>query len=189
MLTKLDAINVSLAAIGIDPVSGEDSRHPAYLRAKRNFDTELSTMLSNGGKGYWFNRSTVEPAGPSVTIPSNAIVFRCLSDPLIVVRDGKLFHMTTRMNVSPEGNKFELIEDLPFEYIPASAQDYVKNRARYIFFVNNNGSDPKLSVYRDEMVSSANLLRAEDLNNKNLNYFDRPYADREAPHHSRYVRG
>lgn len=175
MLTKLEAINECLAAVGIAPVSSIDSKHPAYLKAARKFDTVLKKVQSNGGKGWWYNRSIqkLTPAlDGTVTVPQYAIV--CESDqyPMYIVRGNRLYDRSTRNYVIKNESYYRLVEALPYEEVPNVAREVIWTRAKYEYYVDEDGTEPKLSLYLRDKERAEYALHAEHLRHEDVNHFD-----------------
>jgi hypothetical protein len=174
MLTKLEAINECLAAVGIAPVSSIDSKHPAYLKASRKFNTVLKKVQSNNGKGWWYNRSfvTLTPAlDGTVTVPQYAVVCESNQKPDYIVRGTRIYDRTKRSFVIEDAVEYRLVEALPYEEVPDVAREYIWTRAKYEYYVDEDGTDPKLTIYFNDQRDAMFNLRAEHLRHEDINHF------------------
>lgn len=175
MLTRLEAINECLSSVGIAPVSSIDSKHPAFLKASRKFNMVAKTVQSNGGKGYWYNRSfvTLTPANDgTVVVPQYAIVCECEKYPQYIVRGNRLYDRSKRLFQIEFAEEYRLVEALPYEEIPDVAREAIWTRAKYEYYLDENGAEPKLSTYRNAASDAYYTLSAEHLRHEDLNYFD-----------------
>lgn len=170
MITTLEAINTMLAAAGIAPVSSANSQHPVAKRAMFVLETATrSVQLA----GLWFNKAVVtlkRSADGEIYLPANASSIQPVdeNDRHLVPRAGRLYDTEQRTYQIGRDIVATMIEVLPFESLPTSAQDYIKYTATYQFYTQEGGSEPKLSELRRQMQQSAVYFNREDLSSKQL---------------------
>ena len=175
MLTRLEAVNECLSSVGIAPVSSIDSKHPAFLKANRKLALVGKTIQSNGGKGYWYNRSfvTLTPASNGeVVVPQYAVVCECENFPQYIVRGNRMYNRDTRSFTIDTAEQYRIIEVLPYEEIPKVAQEAIWTKAKYEYYLDENGVEPKLSTYRDAAMIAYSQLAAEHLRHEDVNHFN-----------------
>ena len=63
------------------------------------------------------------------------------------------------------------MEVLPFELLPGPARNYVAALTKLKHFVDEDGVDPKLTVYTREAAIAEAKFKAEHLRHEDLNYF------------------
>jgi hypothetical protein len=185
MLTRLEAINECLSSVAIAPVSSIDSQHPAFLKAARKFNVVAKKVQSNGGKGWWYNRSfvTLTPAlDGTVTIPQYAVVCECPNFPQYIVRGNRLWDRSKRSFVIDTAEEYRIVEALPYEEIPDVAREAIWTRAKYEYYVDEEGSQPKIELYMREKDMSQAQLVAEHLRHEDVNLFDGTHGRYKYPH-------
>ena len=172
MLTKLQTINDALSAVGLAHVGSEDSQHPAFLKAKSALDYVLEIVQTDS---WWFNRSwrvlTRNNAG-EVVIPQYAAIVENTSYPNYIVRGTKLYDRNTGSYVIDGDHEYRIVEVLPFELLPAPARNYVAALTKLKHFVDEDGTDPKLTVFGREVAMAEAKFKAEHLRHEDLNYFE-----------------
>ena len=67
-----------------------------------------------------------------------------------------------------------MIFAIPLEDMPLAAHEYIRAKAVYEFYLNEDGADPKLSNYRNERDIGWRSLNREHLRNRQANIFDNP---------------
>lgn len=177
MLTTLDMINDMLAASGTSPVTADDEQHPSYVKAWNKLRL-VSNSVQN--LGLWFNTNYVEllpnTAG-EVLVPAGTLHV----DPVdpnknFVKRGNKLWNQDNNSFVIGGPVKVKLVRLLDFEEIPEPALQYILAKARYEFYMDEDGTEPKLGRYeRNKDIEWATLYR-EHLRNRDTNYFNGPNA-------------
>jgi len=173
MLTELDAINSMLAATGTAAVTAGNTSHPTYRKAKDKLDEVRGDVLK---LGYWFNTSypTLQPnTDAQVVVPSGTVSVDPVDRTLPYVQRGtRLYNQDTRSYDIPEAVEVRLIEELIFEEMAPSAKTYVKEKARFQFYLDQDGTDPKLSNYRAMAQQAWAEFYRDHLRNRDVNYFD-----------------
>lgn len=172
MLTELEIVNDMLAATGTAAVSSAHTAHPAYRKAHNKLTKESRVFQ---GRGWWFNR-TVRTLTPNVAgevvLPSDTLHADPV-DPALnyVVRDGKLYDIRNGTKVIGAPVAVEIIEEVPIGDMPPTAQAYLQALAVYMFYLDENGGEPKLTSYLRIVMDTRAAIMRDDLQNKDVNFF------------------
>ncbi|SEN67969.1 hypothetical protein SAMN05216227_102045 [Pseudorhodobacter antarcticus] len=172
MLTELEIVNDMLAATGTAAVSTANTSHPAYKKAYNKLVKEARVMQ---GKGWWFNRS-VRMYRPNVAgeviLPSTTLNADPTNTNLkYVVRGGKLYSMSSGSHVIGHEVEVDVIEFVPIADMPPTAQAYLQAHAVYMFYLDENGGEPKLSSYLRLVQDSRAAIMRDQLQNSDVNFF------------------
>ena len=166
MLTEIEAVNAILAAIGSYPVN---SLEGTTTRMARMAQAELARSASIVQKETWhWNRHpdftlSADAATGEVRVPSNTISFQSHDQPWLILRNGRLYDrqkQTYRLERAVTG---VWIEDLPWEELPGTAQDYIVARASRRLYEQSVGSNEN----RQNLFLEENRTRAA-LNNEEM---------------------
>lgn len=179
MITQLDIINDMLASTGTAPVTANDTRHPAYVKAYQKLklvDTAVQSL------GLWFNTeyTTLRPSPEGeVVIPTETL--HC--DPVdrtndLTVRGKRLWDRVNRTFKIGKEIKVKLVTRLDLEEMPINAKEYLRARAKWEYYKDEDGAEPKLSNYRQDQLEAWGTLWSENLLNKDVNHFDSPASSR-----------
>lgn len=172
METELDVINEALASTGLAPVGSMDSKHPAFLKAKGVLD-RVTARVQN--KAYWFN-SAVRVLTPGdtgeIVVPSMAATVDVLDSRIIVTRGTRLYNIRDRTYVIGEPVTCRIIERLVFNDTPYLAREFIAARTVFEYYMDEDGSEPKLSNYRNAAAVAYALLDAECIRHNEYNIFD-----------------
>lgn len=157
MLDELSIINSMLASTGVGSLTSTDSQHPDYQRARIKLDEVLVSVLKIG---HWYNTSyptlSVNTIG-EIVLPSGTLHCDPLDTSLNYVKRGaRMFDLGNRTFKFPSGTRVRIkhITSLKIEELPATAQDYLKARARYEYYLDEDGDENKLRRY-DDLKSQA----------------------------------
>jgi hypothetical protein len=174
-ITNLSVINAMLGSLGMTALTANDSSHPRYIQAQAKID-EIDGELQN--MGWWFNK-TVETlsANGAGEIPFSSTAIHV--DPTdrtltYVMRDLKLYDLVDATFIIGIGSSVEcnVVYQLPFEELPPMMQVHLKNRARYDFYLDQDGSEPKLTKYAELAAQSWVKLKQEHNKNQDINFFE-----------------
>jgi len=176
MLTKLEIINHLLNVIGENPVTSATSPHPSVLSAVVMIDGVSKELQS---RGWWFNmdydlRLLPDQAG-NIIIPSTALAINVINPSSKLVRRGtKLYDPKKHTFIIDAPVDIDLITLLDIEDLPDTAAIYVKHKAAFDFYTNDDGDPTKgVKLEADAMRAWAKLL-AEELRVTKLNSNNRP---------------
>lgn len=173
MLSRLDIINSMLAATGTQPLTGQDEQHPLYVKANTKLN-EVSTSVQK--LGMWFNTTVrdMNPGGDDqITLPSDTL----RADPTdrsnnYTMRGSRLYDIGNHTFTIEDTVEVKLVRKLELRDLPQSALFYIKDKARYEFYLDEDGTEPKLSRYEKAMQVAWIELYREHLINRDTNYFD-----------------
>lgn len=173
MLTELDIINAMLASTGTAPLTSNDTQHPSYVKA-RNKLTLVNQEVQ--GIGWWFNKGTrtlIPNADGELVLPSTTLH----ADP--VSRADKVTIRGTRMYDLHEAS-YELhrsiviyfVDLVPYTDLPPTAGGYIRSRAVYEFYIDEDGNQPKLDKYLRARDEAWIAFKGENLKNADVNFYD-----------------
>jgi len=170
--SKLDVINSMLATIGMDALTANDTQHPSYKKALRVLD---NINIEWQGKGWWFNTTT-----PILTPTANDELVYAIDalhvDPILTVRNYvirglKLYDMDNETFTITQSTEVWMVRLKDISDLPPVAVAYLRAQARFEFFLDEEGSEPKLKNYRDATALAWNFFQVEHLKNADVNMF------------------
>jgi len=175
MYTRLDIINEMISSTGARPLTAEQSRHPLYMKAEQMLDRVQATVQS---LGLWFNSECREIAPQSdgtLIVPQGCI----RADPAdrhcnLTLRGSKMYDLETGTFEINSTVRLKMVFEVDLSEMPLAAQEYVRAKSVYTFYLNEDGSDPKLSNYRGEMDRGWQMFYREHIRNLQTNAFDNP---------------
>ena len=175
MYSRLDIINEMIVSTGARPLTAEQNRHPLYMKAEQLLSRVQASVQS---VGLWFNTECREIAPQSngeVIVPQGCIK----ADPAdrhynLTLRGSRMYNLNEGTFEIGEKVRLRMIFDVPLEDMPLAAQEYIRAKAVYEFYLNEDGADPKLSNYRNERDIGWQSLYREHLRNRQANVFDNP---------------
>lgn len=174
-ITELSVINAMLGSLGMTALTANDTSHPRYIQANAKL-TEVDGELQN--MGWWFNKvvQTLQAnAEGEIPFSSNAVhvdpTDRALN---YVMRNLKLYDLKNATFIIGIGSSVEcnVVYQLPYDELPPVMQVHLKDRARYDFYLDQDGSDPKLTKYAELAAQSWVKLKQEHNRNADLNFFE-----------------
>lgn len=175
MLT-IDAINEMIGYVGESPVDSADpdyTSHPLYESALRILTATGRTIQS---KGWWFNTrpTTLTPVSGTVTIPATtiAVAVQPLYREQYTIRDGKLYDLTNGSFTIATPLKAAIRELVPFEDLPESAADYIKEQAAVRFVQTYDGDRSKLAEVKENAKLAYIVFNTEHIRNLKVNLFN-----------------
>lgn len=173
MRTKLSAINEALSAIGLQRVTSLDSRYPSFIKALAVYERVSQEVQE---KGWWFNRSivTLQPNTlGQVLVPTKSVVV-IPQEPRYVLRNRFLWDTETRTDKINTAVKTVLIELLDFDDLPPTAATYITKRTVYEHFLDEEGTEPKLTRYERSAMGAWAALKQDELKHAKPNRLDSP---------------
>ncbi len=171
VIVVLDVINAMLGSIGMTALTSSDTGHPRYIQALAKL-TEIHREFQS--EGWWFNQQIVTLTSTASEVAFGSDVLHC--DPtdttkLYVMRELKLYDLTLATFTITEDVECNIIYELPFAELPPLAKIYMKAKARFDFYVDQDGSEPKLTKYEEAAARAWVRFKQEHLKNKDLNFF------------------
>jgi len=175
MYTRLDIINEMIVSTGARPLTAEQYRHPLYMKAEQLLDRVQAAVQS---LGLWFNtecREIAPQTDGTLIVPQGCIK----ADPVnrhhnLTLRINKLYDLATGTFEIGETVLLNMIFELKLEEMPLAAQEYIRAKAVYSFYLNEDGADPKLGNYHNEQDRGWQNLYREHIRNIQTNVFDNP---------------
>lgn len=178
-LTKLDAINECLAAIGSAPVSSEDDPSLDAAMASAKID---QVSLDIQSKGLWFNREgnwkLTPDSNGEILVPNNAIdiVSWGASRPCqLSIRGNRIYDSvdhTFNLSELVQGDgkiEFLFITQLPYNDMPPVAQTAVLYRARRLFAQDVDGDSQRWRENNYDEIAALHRLESDDRRNSKHN--------------------
>ncbi|WFG40838.1 tail protein [Paracoccus phage ParKuw1] len=175
MYTRLDIINEMIVSTGARPLTAEQSRHPLYMKAEQLLERVTASVQS---LGLWFNtecREITQQSNGEVIVPSGCIK----ADPVdrrynLTLRGRRMYDLDSGDYEINENLTLKMIFKLDLEEMPLAAMEYIRAKAVYEFYLNEDGADPKLGNYRNERDRGWQALYREHIRNRQQNIFDNP---------------
>ena len=175
MYSRLDIINEMIVSTGARPLTAEQNRHPLYMKAEQLLSRVQASVQS---VGLWFNtecREITPQSNGEIIVPQGCIK----ADPTdrhfnLTLRGSRMYDLTTGTFEIGETVRLRMIFEVSLEEMPLAAQEYIRAKAVYEFYLNEDGADPKLSNYRNERDIGWQSLYREHLRNRQANIFDNP---------------
>lgn len=173
MYTRLDIINEMIVSTGARPLTAEQNRHPLYMKAEQLLERVQASVQA---VGLWFNTECreIEPqTNGEIIVPQDCIK----ADPAdrhcnLTLRGSRMYDLETGTFEIGEAVRLRMLFDIPLEYMPLAAQEYIRTKCVYEFYLNEDGSDPKLSNYRNQRDRGWQALYREHIRNRQTNVFD-----------------
>lgn len=175
MLNELKIVNAVLRTIGTGGLTSSDTAHPDYAEALAVIDLVLTDAQK---LGLWFNTSypTLAPAATKeILLPSGTLHCDPLDTRLNYVKRGrKLFDNDKRTFLFDCPVAVKLVTELNLPELPESASAYVLHKARYDFYLDNDGDENKLRRLESARNEAWIGLWREHMKNRDVNRLDSP---------------
>lgn len=170
-MTKLNAINICLRAVGESPVTSEDSQHPYVIAAKAIVDDKNRDIQS---KGWYFNTqqnlSLSRDINKYIYIPMNTLAIDT-DDALgaISVRGDRLYD-NFKHTYEFEGTvTLNLVEELTFSFLPYVAAKYIAYAAAEEMQASYEVEQIKVQVLQQKLAMAEVEMKKQERRNKNSN--------------------
>jgi len=140
-MTRLEAVNIVLRAIGENPVASLDIQYPTLDIALPALDECLYELLA---AGWWFNTRNELQLLPDVDgyipLPVGTIMFYPV-DVNVKYEGSRLVYANTGVEVLSTPITGRLVTELEFEQLPRNAQYAVAYMAAYQVYTQDMGVD------------------------------------------------
>lgn len=174
-MDELDVINDMLATMGEAPLNQLDEDHP-YVAAGRRFLASTNRKVQS--RGWWFNTEwftlTPDPTSGFVYLPEDVIAAegrRGLCASYYTIRGRRLYDLTNGTFVITENPvHLEVIREVPFEDLPATAADAIGANAVLRFQKNYDADTQKTSEQTQDAADSMMMLKAEHIRQRKSNF-------------------
>ena len=163
-MTKLDAVNICLSAMGEPKINSLDG---SAIDAQIASDLIDETSRSVQSRGWHWNRDKYLLApnvAGEIVIPSNTARIDTVDGDTntdVIVRGGKLFDKDTNSTIFTLPLTLEIYVFLEFDDMPYAAKQYITMRSARLFQQRVLGS-PVLSEYSQEEERQAYLILLQD---------------------------
>lgn len=176
-ITELTAVNALLAAVGIRPLTAQDTNHPSYLDAQT---TLINTMNDVQAMSWWFNDRlatfTPDAVDGTIRLPDSVIQIRTTNRDLIQ-RGRILYNRKTNSQYFTAPVCVEIRESFSFEDLPYSAQAAIRDKAIVKYYTNKGGDAARTQVYMVDESKSWKQLEKDELRNRPQNALQSPSAN------------
>ena len=179
MTIRLDLINSMLATTGTAKLSAADETHPSYIIA----DAVLSEVIEEfSSRELWFNtavRTLTPNVDNRVVVPSNALSCDPVDARLdYAVRGQYLFDLGNYSFDITDAVKCVIVTEMVLEDMPPIALQFIRAHARLQYYVDQEGSGPKMQAYQQKAYSKDSELITINMKHTDSNYFKgQAYAD------------
>mgnify|MGYP003633833542 FL=1 len=172
MTIRLDLINSMLATTGTAKLSAADETHPSYIIA----DAVLSEVIEEfSSRELWFNtaiRTLTPNTSNYIVVPNNALSCDPIDARLdYAVRGLYLFDLGNYTFEIPEAVKCVIVTEMLLEDMPPIAIQFVRAHARLQYYVDQEGSGPKMQAYQQKTFQKDSELITINMKHTDSNYF------------------
>ena len=174
-MLKLDALNITLDAIGVYPVTQWDSPHPDAVRARQTvtrFNTEIQ------GRGWWCNREynfelTPDNVSNKIIMPAGTLIMDPTDERSRYIKRGKYLYDPVAHSYTFTGPvRVHLIMELDYDDLPNSLQTYIARSAAVEFAVVREGDQNKITKLEQAMYQARSQAFSDELKTSNYNVFN-----------------
>lgn len=162
----LEAINISLRAIGESEVVSESTSNPTAGIIKSAITQHRRSLLATG---WWFNtvEQTITPTSDNrITPPSTALAIYGQTGNKFAVRDGWLYDLMIQSSRFTEPTYIKAYIDYEFEDLPEYAAQYIANRVAAETYRNDIGVDSNFQSLTSDSEECYSLLFREHTRNQ-----------------------
>jgi hypothetical protein len=186
IVTKIDAVNQVLSAIGSVGISSDEELewNVDAGEADKLVDIMSQQVQTNQGKGWWFNREsfhklTPDPVTGAVVVPNNTISAFIKRGHLgvksVSLRGTQFFDSETLgYDMSSLVNSAGVIEcilivTLEFEFLPVSVKKAISDAARFWVVNDKEGDKLKMEALKQAANASYISVQSEDASQRRRN--------------------
>lgn len=162
----LEAINITLRAIGESEVVSESTSNPTAGIVKSAITQHRRGLLATG---WWFNtwEQEITPTSDNrITPPQNALALYGKSGEKYAARDGWLFDLIRQSNRFTERTYIKAYIDYDFEDLPEYAAQYIACRVAAETYRNDIGVDSNFQSLISDSDEAYSLLFREHARNQ-----------------------
>lgn len=162
----LEAINISLRALGETEVVSESTSNPSAGIIKSAINQHRRTLLTTG---WWFNtvEQTITPTSDGrITPPSNALAIYGERGRKYSVREGFLYDLMTQSMHFEGATYIKSFVDYDFEDLPEYAAAYIACRVAAETYRNDIGVDQNFAALMNDANENWDLFFREHLRNQ-----------------------
>ena len=189
-MTKLEALNMLLRAVGNLPVNDYTSTHPDAANARAVIERIRGQEQK---KDWWFNvdYNVTYPLNEKseVEIPSSVKSLVVTGQLGVVLRGGKLYDTyNNTFKFDSSVTVWKVIRVLDWDDMPETMQDYCAYKAAVQFIRDELEDEEKARAFKEEGMTAYNALMEQHLREGDYNMFD-PSRVRRARSGNRPYRG
>lgn len=162
----LEAINITLRAIGESEVVSESTSNPSAGIVKSAITQHRRSLLATG---WWFNtlEQTLTPnTDKRITPPAKALAIYGAGGEKYSERSGWLYNLLTQSTVFTEATYIKSYIDIDFEDLPEYAAAYIASRVAAETYRNDIGTDSNYSAIMNDADEAFALLFREHVRNQ-----------------------
>lgn len=166
-MRELDAINLTLEALGESRVMDINTSNPSAGLARSALSRNRRGLLSTG---YWFNvveREVAPTQDGFIKIPWNQLaIYSVCDDSKYSVREGNLYDLVNQNSFFSDSARVKVVLDFEFEDLPEHFAMWVANYTAAQVYLNDLGSDGNYQTYAAEAEKYKSLVIRENLRNQ-----------------------
>lgn len=167
-MTLLDALNISLTALGEFRVTSDTVKNPTIGIIKDSLENERMALLSSG---WWFN-DRVMTLYPDVegyiALPSKTIDIYSIDTEEMLGEDEnqRLVSYDTGYNKFDKPMRLRIVSDVDFERLPEMAAQIVAYQAAMQVYADDLGVDNTYQNLQRQSQKAFNILHKQNLRNR-----------------------
>ena len=180
MGVELDIINSMLAGVGESSVTSAESLHPSCVAAKavlRRVDRAIQ------GRGWYFNTALDQVLQPNsvneILVPEGTLSLSATDEDTDVVQRGRvLYDIKNHTSEFSSAVSVRRIMRVDFDALPPVAAEYIRAKAVYAFFLEEDGEGTKVQALAADVAEAYMYLKAEHIKWQKTNSLRSPRAMR-----------
>lgn len=166
----IDAINVTLSALGESEIMSLSTSNPSAGVARSAIKRGTRALLSTG---WWFNTINIDVRAPQsgeIKLPSNAVsVFDKVGRNLYGIRDGVLYNLATQSKFFTGRVQVQVRLGIDFEDLPEYPAQYVAYTAAAEVYMNDLGTDNNVQQLQMKAQEMYRLMHMEQVRVQKMN--------------------
>ena len=178
MGVELDIINSVLAGVGESAVTSAESLHPSCVAAKavlRRVDKAIQ------GRGWYFNTELAQILQPNaakeILVPEGTLSIQATDEGVDVVQRGRvLYDIQNKTTEFESAVSVRRIARVQFDYLPPQAAEYIRAKAVYEFFLEEDGEGTKTQALAQAVAEAYMYLKSEHIKWQKTNSLRSPRA-------------
>lgn len=176
----LECINNILPYFGQASITSVNHKHPTVAMILANIESARKYLLN---QGWWFN-TFITKLNPDtqkhIVIDSGVIAIQGLGSDNVQLRGRDLFNVDTGSFLFQKSVNVVLLQDIPFEKLPYSAQYWIQCRAAFNAYVRDYGIEEVVQEMQLRQQQARIRLTAQHL-------AKRRYKTTRTPNYAKYM--
>lgn len=178
MGVELDIINSMLAAVRESAVTSAESLHPSCVAAKAVLARVNKAVQ---GIGWYFNTELAQILQPNsaseIVVPDGTLSIQATEMDIDVVQRGRvLYDIKNRTTEFSDAVSVRRISKVDLDYLPPQAVEYIRAKAVYEFFVEEDGEGTKVQALSRAVIEAYMYLKSEHIKWQKTNSLMSPRA-------------